>query len=184
MNVGLSLQEAPVLRVACSNAVVGQAEVGIVLDGINGNAQLRASAFQAERPFEMRVEDVVQLVLIPPEMARMIVFVVEDVAVLVEDGVGCQLDGVAEKPEVEVGIGIQAKLSGVVSRHAQIARNVIVERLALRLAQLSSDVERLFVERFVSVVHVGQGIVAYVIGSKSLQACFCPFVETFEQGHG
>ena len=81
--------------------------------------------------------------------------IVERWVVAVEEALCRQRHGVAKQREVEVHRSVNLKLSEVFAEQPCLCRHVIVERLALRLRQLSSHAEVMLVVRGCGCVRVG-----------------------------
>jgi len=91
--------------------------------------------------------------------------------------------GVFEQREVEVYATVDMQLAEVDASHAKLARDIVMERLALCLGNLSAHAQRVFVPR-AHAAGVGQGVVVQLMCGKNLDPGLGPFVETLEQRYG
>ena len=122
--------------------------------------------------------------VVPPEMLRVVVAVVECGIQPVKESFGCQRYRVSEEREVHVGRGIKFELSGIFAGEPCFGGSIEVKRVALCLAQLSANAGVVFVIALVAVGRIGQLKVAQFICQEYLNACLGPFVEPFEHGYG
>ena len=91
--------------------------------------------------------DFVQIVIVPPEVPGVVVLVIERGVVEMEETIGSQLDGVAQQSEVQVGLSVNIDVSDASSCHLHLSGDVVVQRLALCLAELASNEEVVFIVR-------------------------------------
>ena len=126
-----------------SNGVV-LSEIGVVLDFVDGNTQRGARLLIAEESFDAAMDDFVQTVVVPPEMLRVVVAVVEGGVQAIEEAASCESDGVAEQSEVQVGGSIDLQLAGIFADEPRLGFRTIVECLSLCLDELSADAQRVF----------------------------------------
>ena len=127
--------------------------------------------------------------LVPPKMLGVVLVLEEAGLGAAEEGLGSQLHGIAEEREVDVGIEVDSHGTGVETRHTQFASQIEVERTALRLGQLGTDigaVARPAVEDIVVGTFACQLwhlILAIFVRGKELETCLDILVKAFEQGY-
>ena len=111
----------------------------------------------------------------------MIVALVERRVKAMEEARSCEAHGVAEELEVEVYVGVNLHLSGVLAYRPHLAQHVVMQGAALRLGELTADAEVVLVVCCERALGVGQREVAQVGCSEHLYASLRPLVEAFEQ---
>ena len=163
--------------------VIALREVGVVLDFIYSHSQLGARLREGERTHDAGMDGLVEIIL-PPQMTGVIVAVIERWGFSMEESIASYLKRVAQEWDVHVYITIYGKGSGVNTRQSYFCYGIVVEGLAFLLAQLSAYAQHMLVVFFETAFHRWQFIVTEVVAGESLQACLCPFVETFKHGDG
>ena len=123
-------------------------------------------------------------IILPPQMAGVIVAVIERWGFSMEESIASYLKRVAQEWDVHVYITIYGKGSGVNTRQSYFCYGIVVECLAFLLAQLSAYAQHMLVVFFETAFHGWQFIVSEVVAGESLQACLCPFIKTFKHGNG
>ena len=169
--------------------VVAHAEVGVVLDFLDGHAQLRLGLGIAEQSLYADTCLVAQVIVIPPDVLRVVVALIERWGEPVQVGAGSQSDGVAEEREVDVGAEIKAEPSGIGTGHPGLGSKVVVKGMSLCLDDLSANADGMLVPAsHGGVVLPGDGVghfkASVLVGGKDLEACLGIFIEAFQQGDG
>ena len=77
--------------------------------------------------------------IVPPVMLAVELLHVERCCRTVQERRGCQLYGVAQKREAEVGMAVNVELSGSVPGQPCLCADVIMERASLCFQQLTAD---------------------------------------------
>ena len=88
-----------------------------------------------------------EVVIAPPQMARLIMAIVERRLEVMVEASGSEGHRIAEQREVEVNASVDLQFSYIISQDSQFARRVIMERLALRLAELRTDRDAVLIPR-------------------------------------
>ena len=77
------------------------------------NAQRRPRFLVTEKSFDARMDDFAQIVVVPPEMAAVVVTIVESRVQPMEKSACGQRHRVAEKSEIQVDIRVDFQLSSI-----------------------------------------------------------------------
>ena len=124
--------------------------------------------------------------LIPLQVLRHVVLVEEAGLGAMEEGLCSQSQRVAPELEVQIGIEVDGQRSRLHSSNTQLGSQIEVERLTLRLRQLSAHIQTMF--RILSQIILGsslvQGrhlVVAHLVGDEALQTSLHILVKAFEQ---
>ncbi len=128
----------------------------------------------------MEVIDHAHVLIVPPVVAALIVTIVERGLLVGIEPRGGECHRVLEKREVEVHAAVDVYLASVDAGHAELSGHVVVQRLALRLAELRANAQRVFVPR-ADTCGVGKREMAQLVLGEDLCSRLDPFVETFEQ---
>lgn len=95
--------------------VVAHAEVGVVLYLLDGHSQAGVGLLVGEQTLDARARLVVQSAVVPPQVLRVVVALVERGCEAIEVGLGRQRHGVAPQTEVYVGAEVGLQLSEVLA---------------------------------------------------------------------
>ena len=188
LDVVAALAHPHVVTVAAVVGLGSIVKVSVVLDVFHTHVQLEARLLRLELPFYACAQLLGQIV-VPPDVAGVIVAVVERRVDVLDVGVGCQLNGVLEQAEVEVGVARDVERAHFVARQGRFAIHAVVERLALLLQELAAHAEYVVrVFAFVAVLcraqRVHHVVGAHLVVHESRQARLGPLVEPLAQGNG
>ena len=128
------------VRAPRCGGVIAHAEVGVVLNAVDGYAQLRVGLVVREESLDA-CAGLLGEAVVPPEFLRVVAAEVERGVLPVEIGACRQADGIAEEREVQVGVEVHFQLSGILTDNPELAHHVEVQRAALRLVDLSADAD-------------------------------------------
>ena len=157
-------------------------EVGVVLDFIHSHSQGGIGLSESQGTHDAGMDNLAQVV-VPPEMAGVILAIVERWIFVVDEGITPHLYGISQEWQVDIHIAVYCEGSGIYSGQSHFAYYIIVKGLSLGLAQLSAHAQRMLVVFVESAFHVWQFIMSEVIAGESLQASLSPFAESFERSH-
>ena len=90
------------------------------------------------------MDDLIKVVVVPPEVLRVVVAIVERGVQAVEESTGGKGDGVAEQTEVQVDRRVDLQLTGIFADEPRLGLRTVVQRVALCLAELSTNAQRVF----------------------------------------
>ena len=106
----------------------------------------------------------------------------------VHPGAGVEAHGVAQQAEVQVALGVELQLSGILATQPELARHVIVQQAALLFRQLSAHADVVLVPsahvRGVGHQQVGHVESAQLVAGKGFQPRRRIFVEALQKGYG
>ena len=111
-------------------------------------------------------------ILIPPNVLRMVILKEEGCWGTMEIGLCCQLYGIAEEWEVEVGIEIDGQCPGVHSRYAQFCFQIEMECLSLTTRQLSANIQTVSSPLVESPVRSGISNLRYSYDTNAFNPAF------------
>ena len=170
---------------------IAHAEVGVVLDLLDGHTQRGVGLAQAEQTLDAGAGLLGAAGVVPPQMLAVVVALVERGVQTVEISLCGQHHRIAQKGEVEVGAEVYLQLACILAGQPGLGHEVIVERLALGLVQLPADADVVLVPfaHDGPVGDVGHEQVGHLeapqfMSGKHLQPRLGIFVEPFEQGDG
>ena len=103
----------------------------MILDFIDRHAQRRPRFLITEKSFDARVDDFAQIVVVPPEMAAVVMTIVECRVQPMEESAGGKRHRVAEKSEIQVDIRVDFQLSSIFSEQPSLGHGVVVQRFSL-----------------------------------------------------
>ncbi len=162
---------------------VGRGEIRVVFHLVKRHAERGAGLLVSQHTLHTEMIHHRQVVVVPPEMASLIVAIVERRLLMVVETRRGKRHGILPQREIDIDATIHMNLTGVDTRHAQLARDVVMQRPALRLDELCAHAQGVLVPR----AHrhgVGQGEVAQLMGSEELQSGLRPFVESLQHRDG
>ena len=163
------------------------AEVRVVLDVLQPEAQVGPPAADVQLALDARAELLAHVVEVPGEVVGVIVAHVERGQQVRDVGAGIEVDRVLAQAEIQVHVTLDLELPDGLARQPHFAGDVVVQQLALAFGQLAAHEEFMFVilhgrgdgQRR---IHVHQGVAAELVGDVGRQPRLGVFVESLQQG--
>ena len=188
LDVVAALAHPHVVPVASVVGLRRVVEIGVVRDVFHTDVQRQSGLFRLEFAFDARAHFFRQVV-VPPEVARVVVAVIERGVDAFYESLCSELDGVLEQAEVKVGISCHVERAHFVARQGRLSVHPVVERLALLFQQFAADAEDV-VRVFAVIAFEGRAervhhvVGAHLVVHESRQSRLGPLVEALAQGDG